>query len=245
MDKKIIQSIPVPIKKLGRRVLSIPYVLGNNRYCPVCEKSSRKFGKFGRITRFEARCMHCLSLERHRLVWTYLQRETNLFDGSPKKMLHVAPEQSLEKLFKNYLGDGYLSGDLDSPIAMVKMDITDIKYPDDSFDFIYCSHVLEHVPKDKQAICEFYRVLKLRGWAMILVPITAEKTFEDPSVKTSEERLKIFGQEDHVRRYGPDFIQRLTKTGFKVSEIKASDFLSDEEIKRMRVSTDTIFICKK
>jgi len=245
MSKKIIQNISVPVKKLGKRVRAIPYGFGNNRYCPVCKKSSRKFGKFGRIPRFEARCMHCLSLERHRLVWTYLERKTDLFDGSPKKMLHVAPEQGLEKLFKKYLGDGYLSGDLDSPIAMVKMDITDIKYPDNSFDIIYCSHVLEHVPKDKQAIFELYRVLKLRGWAMILVPITVEKTFEDPSVITPKERLKIFGQEDHVRRYGQDFIQILTNAGFKVSKIKAVDFLNDEEINRMRVGSDTIFICKK
>ena len=243
--EKIIQSIPVPIKKWGRRVLMIPYGLGNKRYCPICKKSSRKFGKFGRIPRFDVRCMHCFSLERHRLIWTYLQRKTDLFDGSLKKLLHVAPERGLGKSLKNYLGEGYLSGDLDSPMAMVQMDITDIKYPDDSFDVIYCSHVLEHVPKDRQAISELFRVLKLGGWAIILVPITVEKTFEDPSVKTSKERLKIFGQEDHVRRYGPDFTQRLTKAGFKVSEIKAFDFLSDEEINRMRIGSDSIFICKK
>jgi len=245
MYERIIKITPVPIKKLGKRILSIPYVLGNNRYCPICEKSSRKFGKHGIIPRLDVCCMHCESLERHRLVWMYLQRKTNLFDGFPKKMLHIAPESGLEKLFKIRLGDGYLSGDLNSPIAMIKIDITDINYSDNSFDVIYCSHVLEHVPKDRQAIGEFYRVLKLGGWALILVPITAEKTFEDTSVKTPEERLKIFGQKDHVRRYGPDFIQRLKEAGFKVSEIKSTDFLNEEEIKRMKIGTGTIFLCKK
>ena len=121
---KIIQSFPEPIKQIGIRLISIPYILGNNRYCPLCEKSSRKFGKFG-IARSESRCMHCLSLERHRLVVLYLQRKTTLFDGSHKRMLHVAPEKKLEKLFKIHLGDGYLSADLYDPKAMVKMDITD------------------------------------------------------------------------------------------------------------------------
>lgn len=245
MVKKIIHSLPEPIKQIGKRLISIPYILGNNRYCPICKKSSRKFATFGIVPRSEAQCMHCFSLERHRLVWIYLQRKTDLFDRVSKRMLHIAPEKGLEKLFKIHLGNGYLSADLNNPKAMVRMDITDIKYPNDSFDVIYCSHVLEHVANDKKAISEFYRVLKSNGWAMILVPITVEKTFEDPAVKTPEERLKIFGQEDHVRRYGPDFVERLTVEGFKVSEIRPSDFLLEQEVNQMRIRPEIIFICKK
>jgi len=112
---------------------------------------------------------------------------------------------------------------------------------------IYCSHVLEHVSNDKQAMNEFYRVLKLGGWAILLVPIISDETFEDPSVVDPTMRLKLFGQEDHVRRYGPDFIKRVEETGFKVLEITGSDFLGNEEITRMGITEEagTIFYCKK
>jgi SAM-dependent methyltransferase len=96
-----------------------------------------------------------------------------------------------------------------NPRAMVRMDITDIQYPKDTFDVIYCSHVLEHVVDDRKAMREFHRVLRPDGWALLLVPITVEKTFEDPSVTDPEERLSVFGQEDHVRCYGPDYVERL------------------------------------
>ena len=49
------------------------------------------------------------------------------------------------------------------------------------FDVIYCSHVLEHVPDDRLAMGELRRVLKRAGWAVLLVPITAEQTIEDPT----------------------------------------------------------------
>lgn len=94
----------------------------------------------------------------------------------------------------NQLNDGYLTADLSNPKAMVKMDITDIQYPDESFDVIYCSHVLEHVPDDRKAMQEFFRVLKKDGWAVLLVPIVGELTFEDPSIVDPVERTKIFGQ---------------------------------------------------
>src|SRR5262249_12426105 len=84
-------------------------------------------------------------------------------------------------------------------------------------------HVLEHVPDDRRAMREFYRVLKPGGWAILLVPITVERTFEDPAVVDPAERLRLFGQEDHVRRYGPDYGDRLSEAGFAVSGVNVSE----------------------
>ncbi len=151
-------------------------------------------------------------------------------------MLHVAPEKMFKKLFRQKIGSGYLTADLYDPRVMVKMDIADIQYENESFDVIYCSHVLEYVPDDKQAIREFYRVLKSNGWAILLVPITLDKTCEDPSATDPKERLRLFGQEDHVRRYGPDFSKRLEDGGFNVETIMPVDFLSAEDIKRMGIT---------
>jgi SAM-dependent methyltransferase len=199
------------------------------------------------VPREDAQCVHCGALERHRLVWLFFQKNTDLFDGKPKKMLHVAAEPCFERIFKQRLGDNYLTADLFNPRAMVKMDICDIQYPDESFDVIYCSHVLEHVLDDKQAMSEIFRVLKINGWAILNVPITSEKTYEDSSLVDPEERLKAFGQEDHVRRYGPDYIERLRGSGFTVEVIKVDDLVNRDDAVRMGLTqaSGEIYYCTK
>ena len=137
-----------------------------------------------------ARCPVCGSLERHRLSLKYMVERTDLFDGRPKRMLHVAPERQLSKIFQAQKYIDYLSVDLRMPAAMAKMDITELLLPDDAFDVIYCSHVLEHVVDDRKAMRELHRVIKPDGWAILQVPISGEVTLEDPSITTSEERQR-------------------------------------------------------
>jgi SAM-dependent methyltransferase len=182
------------------------------------------------------------------MTWSYFEKETDLFDGRAKTVLHIAPERQFEKLLHTRLGTGYLTADLFNPRAMVQMDVTDIQFDDNSFDVIYCSHVLEHVDDDRKAMREFHRVLKPTGWAALLVPLTADRTFEDPTVKDPQERLRLFGQDDHVRRYGPDFQSRLVDAGFTVSKVEPGDFLTPDEITSMRIGVeveDKIFLCRK
>ena len=196
------ESIRLHINRVRRIIRYIPK-MGINRYCPVCKMLSKEFAEIG-PERKNAYCMYCHSLERNRLVWLYFKEKTDLFNGHYKKMLHVAPEYAFEGIIGKYVGKGYISSDL-SNRGHVQMDITNIQYPDESFNIIYCSHVLEHVPNDKQAIREFFRVLKVDGWAIILVPIIGEKTYENPQITSHAEREKYFGQYDHIRRYGFDF----------------------------------------
>jgi SAM-dependent methyltransferase len=162
-------------------------------------------------------------------------------------MLHVAPESCFISRFKQAIGNGYLTADLFSKAVDVKMDICDIHYPDNTFDIIYCSHVLEHVPDDRKAMSEFQRVLKPDGWAVLLVPITAKQTVEDPSITDPHERSRVFGQEDHVRCYGPDYIERLRAAGFNVDCIKPVDFVSVNEIEHMGITeaAGELYYCHK
>ncbi len=126
------------------------------------------------------------------------------------------------------------------------MDITDVQYPDDTFDVIYCSHVLEHVPEDRKAMRELRRVLAPAGWAVLQVPITAEETFEDPSVTDPEERERLFGQCDHVRRYGPDYALRLKEAGFEVRTYTAAEVVGAENLERMGIKKDErVHYCTK
>ncbi len=220
---------PGPLRSLARAIKTFPY-RGKGRFCPICETSSRKFRAYGIRRREDAQCVHCGSLERHRFLWHFLTERTDLFEPGRKTMLHVAPESCFEPAFRRRLGEQYLTADLYNPRAMVKMDITDIQYPDDSFDVIYCSHVLEHVLDDRQAMREFLRVLKPDGWAILLVPIgRREKTYEDPTIVDPQERLKHFGKEDHVRIYGPDYADRLREVGFRVKVTTMDDLLDDDQ----------------
>ncbi|HEU0016194.1 MAG TPA: methyltransferase domain-containing protein [Longimicrobium sp.] len=246
--RKLISKAPEPVKAPLRRVLqwvrAMPY-RGSGRWCPVCGRSSSRFRAFGNPPRKDAQCAHCLSLERHRLAWLYLERRTDLFDGRPKRMLHVAPEACFAPRLRWRLGGGYLTADLDSPRAMVRMDITDIHHPDASFDVIFCSHVLEHVPDDRAAMREFRRVLKRGGWAILLVPITADRTYEDPSITDPVARLAEFGQEDHVRRCGPDYVERLREAGFDVAVTTVADLADAQDAARMGLTpaAGEIYFC--
>jgi SAM-dependent methyltransferase len=144
----------------------------------------------------------------------------------------------MRQQLQKFLGKGYMTADLLEPDVMEKMDLTNIPHANSSFDIIYCSHVFEHIVDDKKAMGEVYRVLRKDGWAILLVPITSEKTIESQAfTEDPEERLRLFGQEDHWRRYGPDYINRLRDAGFRVEALEANDFLDFGEMKRLRVDT--------
>lgn len=206
---------------------------GTARCCPICDSRVRAFRPFGVRARPDARCPVCGSLERHRLYWRYLHERTTLFQEPRKKLLHVAPEPALAQRYASCPAIEYLSADLDSPLAMLRMDLTDIPFPDDTFDVIICSHVLEHVSDDARAMRELWRVLRRGGWSLLQVPIGAETTIEDPRVQTPEERERVFKQRDHVRVYGRDYRDRLERAGFAVIVEDYVAQLPAEEARRM------------
>jgi SAM-dependent methyltransferase len=241
VSKTLSRLTSKPLRQLVYKIL----YFGWARYCPVCRSRLRSFRPSGYVRRPDARCPVCRSLERHRLVWVFFGCNTNLFDGASKRMLHIAPERVFEARFRRISGLDYLTADLYNPRAMVKMDITDIQYPDGSFDVVYCSHVLEHVSDDRRAMRELSRVLKADGWAVILVPITAGKTFEDPSVTDPSERERLFGQRDHVRRYGPDVKDRLGEAGFSVRLFDAVEVVGEASVIKLGVKDSQVFFCEK
>lgn len=232
----MINKLMNKVRRLKGHLKKIRKYGGRSRKCPICGNGSRHFSEHGIVSRPDARCPFCDALERHRLFWLFLEKKTLFFSRPPRKALHIAPEAVLESKFRPLVGEGYLTADLFDPRVDVKMDITDIQYPDRTFDFIYCSHVLEHVPDDRKAMREFRRVLSPNGMACLLVPISAEVTVEDPSIEDPKERLRLFGQEDHFRRYGPDYLSRLVEAGFNVEVLKAEDFLSPVEIEMMGIT---------
>lgn len=183
--------------------------------CPICNAEVDAFLSFGSNPRPNALCPQCGSLERHRLLWLYLNNKTNFFKRE-HIVLDIAPIKLFSDIWSNFFQDNYISIDLSSPLAKIRMDITDLKFSDNYFDWIICYHVFEHIPDDRKAMQELLRALKPGGKAILQVPIFSGATYEDPSIIAPEEREKAFGQSDHVRRYGDDYADRLRSVGFDV-----------------------------
>jgi SAM-dependent methyltransferase len=223
--KLILNTIPRPIlirlSYLARPILAL-LLKGNTFTDPIDGKSFKMFLPYGyENQRNNVLSPSSLSLERHRLLWLYLQNETDFFTAkTKKKILHFAPEQAFYKLFRNQKNIDYTTTDLLSPLADVKADICNLPFQDNQYDVILCNHVLEHIPDDTKAMQELYRVLKPNGMAILQIPqdLSRATTFSDDSIVDQKERAKIFGQYDHVRIYGRDYFDKLRSIGFKVVE---------------------------
>lgn len=241
----LLNKIPRPMLinlSIFLRPLIYLFFKGNKFTDPIDGKSYRKFLPYGYGKQREnALSPGTLSLERHRQMWLYLKNETDFFTQN-YKVLHIAPEQEFLRKFKKMKNLEYTSADLFSPIVDVKADILDLPFEDESYDVIFCNHVLEHIIDDKKAMIELYRVMKKGGWGILQVPMknSLEKTYEDFTITDPKERQKHFGQYDHVRWYGMDYFDRLKSVGFSVDINFYSKKFSKEEIKKFGLNETEI-----
>ncbi|MCG8236548.1 class I SAM-dependent methyltransferase [Tenacibaculum finnmarkense] len=260
--KTILNTIPRPLlikaSYLVRPIIAW-WLKGDVFTDPIDGKSFRKFLPYGYgIQRENALSPSTLSLERHRLLWLYLQNETSFLssdnsknsENSSKKLkvLHIAPEQCFLDIFRKQKNLDYITADLESPIADVKADICDLPFKDNEFDVVFCNHVLEHITDDTKAMQELYRVLKVGGFGIFQIPqdLSREKTFEDDSITDEKERTKIFGQYDHVRVYGRDYFDKLRSIGFKVDEVDFTKKITPEKLERFALMKGEILpVCFK
>jgi ubiquinone/menaquinone biosynthesis C-methylase UbiE len=172
---------------------------------------------------------------------------TDLFDLKAKLLLHIAPKNIFERRFQQQAALTSITLDLKQKDVNTRADIAKLPFARNTFDVIYCSHVLEHVPDDLVAISELHRVLKPGGWAVLQVPITAKKTLEDPSISDPILCTKLFGQHDHVRRYGLDFKDRLEAMHFQASVYTAEEIVREKhQLVRMGIQVyRKVFYCLK
>jgi SAM-dependent methyltransferase len=235
--KLILNTIPRPLlirlSYVARPILAF-FLKGNTFTDPIDGKSFKTFLPYGYGNqRNNVLSPSTLSLERHRLLWLYLKNETDFFSAN-KNVLHFAPEQAFYKRFRKLKNLNYTTTDLNSPLADIKADICNLPFENDSYDIIFCNHVLEHIPHDIKAMQELYRILKPGGFGVFQIPqdLNRASTFEDDAITDKKERAKIFGQYDHVRIYGRDYFDKLRSIGFKVEEVNYTATLSNEEINK-------------
>lgn len=245
------------MKLLAKRVIPtryhtlVAYILNTIQYfglrfrCPCCGGHFRKFKSYG--AEANRQCPRCGCLERHRLLWIYLEKRTD-FLADHKKILDIAPIPFLQEKCKNLKNLDYISVDLSSPMVMIRMDIKNIAMSNNQFDAIICYHVLEHIPDDNKAMRELFRVLRPGGWAILQSPVdyNRDKTFEDPKIVSPEGRRHAFHQKDHVRIYGRDYKDRLEKAGFIVKLDNYNRELGDDKIRRYGLpKNEIIYFCTK
>jgi SAM-dependent methyltransferase len=237
------------------------FSLGSAIECPFCKWHFRRLrpGGFaypvleenqviGASPRSNVVCPRCKSHDRERLLYLFIRNETDLLrDGG--RVLHMAPEPQMSRVLRNCPKIQYISADLFDKAAMMPADLLDLPFRNKWFDAVICNHVLEHVDDDRQAMRELHRVLKPGGWAILQVPIALKllQTIEDPSVKDEQERIRRFGQRDHVRMYSPlDYPERLRQRGFEVSATKYAAHLGKTATAKYALTADEIvYFCRK
>ncbi|WP_299442357.1 class I SAM-dependent methyltransferase [uncultured Aquimarina sp.] len=206
-------------------VIRFPYALlyaGKKHTCNICNHNLKKYitSKSG-----EKICPYCGSISRTRRLYQIIQNEHEL----KGKILHFSPSRSLYRRLKNNSNISYYSSDFENEfIADYNFDITSIPVADNYFDFIICYHILEHIIDDKKAIQELYRVLKPKKTILIQTPFKSGNIYENENIISPEERLKHFGQEDHVRIYSVEGLKkRLKENNF--TTIQAKEYFMDTE----------------
>lgn len=194
-------------------------------------------------------CPYCHSVDKYRWLWYVIENYSTLLQ-TQGKLLHFAPERPIKKrLQQNFPGERYVGGDIEPGRADYVVDMTDICFEEESFDWIIACNVMEHIVEEKKAMQELHRVLKPDGVILLSFPVALdlENTFEDNSLVSEEERIKNFGQEDHVRLYGKDYSERFSSYGFCVTEYLPKDVMTECEIKRngFQKASPILFLRKK
>jgi SAM-dependent methyltransferase len=233
-------SVLKSFARVGRAQLERHVYRGDAVACNVCGGTSRSWLRGTRC----GRCPQCRCATRTRVLWWFLAHRATT-DGA--RILHFAPEPPLEQSLRKLGSASYVTTDFRNPRVTVQADIQALPFGDSSFDLVLCSHVLEHIRDDHQAMRELRRVCSAGGQVLIMVPMSDDAaTREDLSDLPPKVRQQRFGEIDHLREYGRDLVDQLRDAGFAVSPFEPAVEIGEAD--RVRHGLDdrqTIFICTR
>jgi SAM-dependent methyltransferase len=246
---QFLKSLEVKVRRFRDKLSPLLYS-GNRFHCPVCNRSFRKFRSAGRgeRKRQNAVCPYCISRERDRLVFSYLKQQQSKFFNDSTRLLHIAPEPCLEPSFQKWAKGLYLTADLIRKDVNEQFDVMSIPHPNRSFDAVFCSHVLQDVPDDIQAMKEFFRVLVPGGWAILNVPVVAKQSADHREQPRNIRKETDARPDEHLRSYGEDYPDRMRGAGFEVEVVNAQDLFDGQSLEKMamnRPETGSVYIGTK
>ncbi len=251
---------------LMRRLRRFVNGLGRAHHCCICKKTFFRFSNFRGGWQALSPYLHnvkwtgsdfdnfwcpfCRSHDRERHLTLFFDRLALWQRMRGAHILHLAPEKHIAMHISELAPAQFVQGDLiPSRDGIQKIDVTAIPFPDNTFDWILCNHVLEHVPNDRLALSELLRVLKPGGSAILQTPFAAglDKTLENqPEITTDQQRIEFYGQEDHVRLYGRDLFDRIKEAGFALTLKQHDECLADIDAARYGVNRhEPLFLCHK
>lgn len=192
-------------------------------------------------------CAVCGSSDRARFVYYIMENFTGILNESTCSILHFAPELAISEKLRAIHGNQYISADIVSERADVVADITELQFEEEQFGYVICNHVMEHVYEESKAFLEIRRCLQPGGILIFTAPICwSQNTYEDDSVVTASDKIKYYGQEDHVRLYGNDIVERIASYGFDVELLRCNEIINEKEIKKFGfLKEDSVLLCKK
>lgn len=194
--------------------------------CPICTATLKRFKTFR--GRKQEQCPSCLCLRRHRVDSLWWDRVANL-GRQPGWFLHMAPEKGLYRRWRAKQRLAYVTCDLRGGARVNhKVNIEDpVRYRDGSFDYVYSSHVLEHVVHLGKALAGIYRIMAPGGTAVLQVPLRPGPTLVDPRAVDQATRKRYHGHPDHRRHPGTvGWPQSLRDAGFVVEVHDLSSYTS-------------------
>ena len=229
-------------KSIARRILKktrsvsrsiwLPYP--KNVQCNICKWEGRHF--LSDSWHDHINCPRCRSGIRQRLFIAALQNIENFsFDRivHSKNILNFAPEEIIKSTIQNEAGK-YTTADFLRRGCDLKLDMSNMSaIKNESYDIVIAFDVLEHVPDYQKALEEVHRVLSSNGFGIFTVPQKDSllTTYEDSNIVTAEDRMKQFGQWDHLRIFGDDFTNIVESKGFNVVAVNESMF-SESMVRR-------------
>jgi SAM-dependent methyltransferase len=208
------------------------------RECPICGYRGRFAYAGVQPVVPDSLCPGCRSIGRHRQHKLLLDRHPEWLDG--KDLLHISAEPCFVEEYRRR-ARSYVMGDYFPVEGEVAVDIQKMTFADRSFDLVICHNVIEHVPDDRAALAELFRVLRPGGVALLSAPLVDswQETYENAAVQSPKDRDLHFGQYDHFRIYGRDLYDRIRAAGFDIS----TDVAREPEVARYALERgETIFI---
>jgi len=208
------------------------------------------FGK-GEMTSLDTYfCSSCGASDRERLYAYWIKQQISVGRLSKStRTIHFSPEFGLSGLIRGLkIFDDYQTADLSDTGVDHNVDLLNLPFDTNSFDFFICSHVLEHVQDDRQAIRELLRITRPNGCGILMAPVIVglEKTIEDPTITSGVERWHLFGQDDHVRLYSHnDYVERIRSAGFFLEQLDNKYFGANIFNRLGLKQTSILYIARK